>query len=646
MLCPLCTTTLLNQNGRLSISCQKGFELGRGSVDRTFCELQESANSGCKICWDVFGYIKTLPDDLKTAGSELWKIAYQLDAEYYRQCEPEVRREFGKIGLHLRIVWDRGQSEERHFALFPLPEWIKPTHIDEIVSEAKEDVSMVSWKLRDLARMPDSPASTGDPAVISLAKTWLSKCREDHKVCKYSNSEFYPKRLLELRNGEPSLIETRDQNLRHPYATLSHCWGQDDFFTLSEGNLDDLMDTVPVAKLPKSFQDAILICKRLDIKYLWIDSLCIIQSKEEINNDWLEHARTMADIYKNCLLNISIDRAANPYEGAFAERSPRLLDPCFALVATSFPENELGYYQICGVLDKFECIELTPLSRRAWAFQERYLSPRVLHFGTDRIWWECHSVSRAEGSTSEDQEIDPDPFFTDNKQMNFLVQKYCSRSLTRPDKDKLVAFAAVAREMEKAKDDEYVAGLFKGELPAALLWSPFQPHTRPAKYQAPSWSWASLNGTDRLHLGPVCHDAVAEVLEINLKYVDEENRYGLVSSGSLRIKGPMGFVLWDGPEIWGGEQIWHSRWDDGVLVSSIPTTHYTGTTLEISCCFDTENDRIWHKNRECDFLLIDHMEGLLLAETETKGVYKRIGTGCFEERHRLEDFQEREIKLI
>ncbi|KAK8174976.1 hypothetical protein IWX90DRAFT_373819, partial [Phyllosticta citrichinensis] len=81
----------------------------------------------------------------------------------------------------------------------------------------------------------------------------------------------------------------------------------------------------PVEKLPKSFQDALAICNELGIKYLWIDSLCIIQSNEEANEDWLEHARLMADIYKNCSLNIAIDRASNPYQGAFVERIPMSL---------------------------------------------------------------------------------------------------------------------------------------------------------------------------------------------------------------------------------------------------------------------------------------------------------------------------------
>lgn len=44
-----------------------------------------------------------------------------------------------------------------------------------------------------------------------------------------------------------------------------------------------MMDNIDMDELPKTFQDAIVITRRLGARYLWIDSLYIIQDSVE---DW------------------------------------------------------------------------------------------------------------------------------------------------------------------------------------------------------------------------------------------------------------------------------------------------------------------------------------------------------------------------
>jgi hypothetical protein len=53
--------------------------------------------------------------------------------------------------------------------------------------------------------------------------------------------------------------------------------------------------------------DAVLVTKAMGVRYLWIDSLCIIQDKE----DWALHAPQMATVYGNAYLTISADAAEN-----------------------------------------------------------------------------------------------------------------------------------------------------------------------------------------------------------------------------------------------------------------------------------------------------------------------------------------------
>ncbi|KAK8232575.1 hypothetical protein HDK77DRAFT_451204 [Phyllosticta capitalensis] len=676
MLCALCTKVLLERKWAVPTDIER--------PHHNFCDLQKAATAGCAICWELLKHLQTVPHGLEMAGSIPLQIAYQFwgwdDALYMK--------------FHL------GQEKSVQFELRPMENTEgeimgvtsgEKADVKQAISRAKSDAKDKPWMVQDCRSIPGHPLSTGDPEVLSLAKAWLEVCQRDHKSCADTNAAFYPKRLLDLSNGQPYLVVTGGRTLRDPYATLSHCWGQDDFFTLTEDTLDDMMVGIPLEKLPKSFQDAILICKRLEINYLWIDSLCIIQSSKDVeknwkertetvaDKDWKEHAITMAEIYRNCLLNISIDRASNPYQGAFAERPPGVLGICTALVGQRhhyrwqgwwrrhtwknsshrkwlnlFRKKKLVYFHLFGTSsDTLNCITDMPLSRRAWVFQERFMSPRVLHFGTDRIFWECRSLCRIEGPGGEDQRLEPSGWFfqgsdPENLRNNWkaMVSHYTGLSLTRPEKDKLVAFAAVAQEFEKRMDDEYMAGLFRSELPYALLWRMFpQAHncTRSVD-QGPSWSWACLNSDAPLRFKYLCKGAIAEVLEIDVKHVDERNRYGMVSSGTLRIKGRMGFCLWD-------ERIQHHSLERGVFVTGIPATPHTGTIVDfeqpqVTGSFDTKNDRVSYRDRECDFLLITPYAGLILAETETKGVYKRIGMGQVWQFPTLEAYEEREIRLI
>lgn len=67
------------------------------------------------------------------------------------------------------------------------------------------------------------------------------------------------------------------------YATLSHCWGPVQIFTLRRENLQSLMQEIPRKLLPKVFQDAIEVVRQARVRYLWIDSLCTIQ---DCAGDW------------------------------------------------------------------------------------------------------------------------------------------------------------------------------------------------------------------------------------------------------------------------------------------------------------------------------------------------------------------------
>lgn len=73
--------------------------------------------------------------------------------------------------------------------------------------------------------------------------------------------------------------------------------------------------------LPQTFQDAIAVTHNLTIRYLWVDSLCIIQDDPQ---DWQRESSRMASIYGNAYLVFSATHAAQESQGCFSSRSSEL----------------------------------------------------------------------------------------------------------------------------------------------------------------------------------------------------------------------------------------------------------------------------------------------------------------------------------
>jgi hypothetical protein len=76
-----------------------------------------------------------------------------------------------------------------------------------------------------------------------------------------------------------------------------------------------------------------------------------------------------------------------------------------------------------------------------------------------------------------------------------MIAQYSDCQLTVPG-DKLVAISGVASVLSHlSPGDEYLAGLWRSQLPRGLLWFPLKWHApRPVEWRAPTWSWASVDG--------------------------------------------------------------------------------------------------------------------------------------------------------
>src|SRR5690242_16624612 len=138
---------------------------------------------------------------------------------------------------------------------------------------------------------------TGSKSSIAFAATHIRQCEETHTKCsERQDKDWKPTRLIDLgppgATLPPRLLHTENIENPIPYVTLSHRWGSAKMFQLTSKNVEDLKQSIPVEELSKTFQDAFLVCKRLDMRYIWIDSLCIMQDNAE---DWQKEAALMQE---------------------------------------------------------------------------------------------------------------------------------------------------------------------------------------------------------------------------------------------------------------------------------------------------------------------------------------------------------------
>ena len=374
-------------------------------------------------------------------------------------------------------------------------------------------------------------------------------------------SKEIPARLIEINFTKQTptvrIIETKGQfPEKREYMTLSYCWGNAHFPTLETKDEQQFKNGLTFETLPKVFQDAIHIAGWFQIEYLWIDSLCILQDS---HNDWMNESCKMRDIYRDSFLTIAATGATDPYKGCFRDRNTSLVEP----IKFSVSKETLEYWTIFDRNEMERAIYDSPLSKRAWALQERLLSPRVLHFGASQMIWECNEMSACETCPGGTRPI-VRPFLSsvDECQLrtghkDFLqnvwspiVESYSAGGLTKFS-DKCFALSGIADEAQSRFGGTYISGLWRENFEAQLLWyiHPSRNHIptaasckRPTTYVAPSWSWLSVDGPISLEL--------RELPQIFLKVIHIEtalsnnNPFGTMKSGRRQARGWLSAVTW------------------------------------------------------------------------------------------------------
>lgn len=564
MLCAICIS-IFAANPRKSRS------MLRGRHHACIEDVEKAAQQGCYLCSEII--LDYEPERADTAVNSSSDPV--VDTSVTFELTPSDR---------LGTLWFESADSRLASATYEVvytKDLEVPASYDQYLDEARADLPGEPWRVRNdcfISAISEVPESTGDVKVLKIAEYWLKQCLATHTSCELSHrspgGSWVPKRLLDLSSdcGRPRLIIALEPPSGR-YATLSHCWGKEPICVLTADNIDEWSHQgISNNVLSNTFSDTLAATRMLNIRYLWIDSLCILQAGAGSTEDWREHAVAMRQVYTNSLVNIAAAQAECGADGVFVSRNPSLLRPCHVLWRwpqnfREYPENPCwtirtpGRHASHGVKD-------LPLYTRGWVVQERFLAPRVLHFGADRIYWECKQMAMVDESYPEGFQLGCPEYrtvvdwlfdlasVTDENTISAtssqskstavwaswqnMIDAYTLCDLTYPDKDILAAIAGIAEKFGQVYDHGYAAGHFRQHLPFDLVWQ--NKGERAKTYRAPSWSWASRDGGVGFVRGdcPLCDqccNSFATVEDLHVDLIDATAVYGQVRYVELKLVG-------------------------------------------------------------------------------------------------------------
>jgi hypothetical protein len=250
----------------------------------------------------------------------------------------------------------------------------------------------------------------------------------------------------------------------------------------------------------------------LGYTFLWVDSLCIIQN--EGHPDWEHEARLMATVYGNADCNLAFLFPSCTPESTPVRSDPRDWNPCILREATptcpgvciQLPTSLLRQIYHNNQEKDWLVQRNWPLFGRAWTFQEYLLCPRTLLLGHRNLMFQCsrhfydellgpiasgppevHDTTEKRGrdygktryfpASLRDNvsDVSEDALMSSPRALGFaidwqaLFDEYRTREL-RFAKDRVVAFAGVARAFANLCSLTYLAGCWAEYFPLTMLW--------------------------------------------------------------------------------------------------------------------------------------------------------------------------------
>lgn len=413
----------------------------------------------------------------------------------------------------------------------------------------------------------------GSPRGFSLAMECLQDCISNHPTCPKINLDTHlPTRAIDCSDPSHPRLSI-GQDVIMPYVALSYVWGGLQPNSTTTKNIEAYTAGIDIELVPKTIQDAIQATNKFGLRYLWVDSFCIIQDSAD---DKKKELTQMSRIFHDAYFTIIASRAESAFAG-FLHNCPLPAKPPPRLPFWS-QDGRVGVVSTQPMFTTYNASG-EPVTKRAWCLEERLLSARKFVYASDTLHYHCQSAVTSIGdalSGPRNAEKLPDLMFVPDaavgahvaswvhgqwRELEFawgdVIQDYTARAVTKPE-DKLTALAGVVEQFDRVWHPNslngwdtngrteikrrYLAGLWEHSLMHNLLWARQEgtPSLRPYQYIAPSWSWASIHGEISLYMNSIYLDdpgylKSCEILACDVTVEDEHLPYGRVQSGVLKI---------------------------------------------------------------------------------------------------------------
>ncbi|KAH9889091.1 heterokaryon incompatibility protein-domain-containing protein [Cubamyces lactineus] len=562
----------------------------------------------CTHCWDgVFAEGFGLRGITIERASVSWMGGYKYTISHdellacqrsncmWYQCLKEDV--FGEM-----LKWFESRADDRMEVAVGRPESVDDNGQQIEGPAVEEELIVVINKERTfiISMNADNPAAawikdwTGTVCVetieaLSCAKERAEECAREHKACQdffdWSRPEAsLPTRLIDCSDPlHPRIVTTEDMDPTHvQYVVLSYVWGGEQPNRTTVGNLPVYMKGIDVALLPKNIMDAVRVTHALGIRYLWTDSLCIIQDS---HSDKHRELRKMRDVYRYAFIAIDAANAESASQGVLHDLDWVAMDASDWLPFTWSRRHEGRPQRFMEFLDAVPRADLIRhqwvsnnsvveqtrghTGKRAWCLQERLMAGRCLRFSSEAVEFRCRTFHQriADGYyaavlgtiTPPDLVFHPNPSLTSGSVDWFAIHAnwadvildYSRRSLSFSE-DKLVACAGLAEAFGSAlgSQNRYLAGLWRDSLLFDLLWLEATEHLVGCRGDAlaPSWSWAATRSpvffvayasTSASDTPSQYWQELAEVVECAVTLEDAALPFGRVVGGHIILRAPV-----------------------------------------------------------------------------------------------------------
>lgn len=248
--------------------------------------------------------------------------------------------------------------------------------------------------------LPELPEA-GTDLHFGLIRGWIHDCDTTHSTptCKPSKdtqltvniSPRLPTRLIHVGRNDEDVVKLQEMRAEDTgdWIALSYRWGDSPPFSTTRQNLSRHINGMALTSLPRTFQDAIKVTRALGRKYLWIDSICIIQGED---GDFRHESKRMEDVYSGAYCVLAASCATDQRSGFLLPRVRRRY-----VALNSKQGGNGGLLYVCSMIEDFRGHVLQgALHKRGWVLQEHALARRTIFFTKHQTYWECGHGVRCE----------------------------------------------------------------------------------------------------------------------------------------------------------------------------------------------------------------------------------------------------------